>query len=413
MATVSTLANGIKVATLKNAVPAARVAIFSGQGSASEAVQHVGKMNLFSNLVNAAGTGAVASTNRAHTEIRAQGLDASAALSKITAALNADPSAGIDAARAAADAQATALDKDHWALSKEYAYKTAFMSEALGQPVTGSSEVINNTSADEVAAKKDSLLRSGMAVVAVGNVEHEAVCEAAEKQFSGLNQSYNNIHGEHTSQLFTGSTFTHRFDSLGFAVATLLQHAVPAGHPDYWALRVANEIIGSWSNDDLYSEHSPQNLARRFSRRPELCSKFQSFYDCFPANGVFGVTFQVEGDSDAGLECATRLQNFWATRAKRTTDFEVVSAKNRLLLGAAMEAQSDPVGYIGKQVLQTGGVSNVQSLRSQMNVDASIVCKAFDYWMYDQEIAAGMVGCTDGLPQTYSLRAGTAHQQPW
>ena len=104
-----------------------------------------------------------------------------------------------------------------------------------------------------------------------------------------------------------------------------------------------------------------------------------------------------------------------------------------------MNAQNDPVGFIGEQVLNSGSVSNVQSLRSQMNVDANTVCKAFDYrktflialkflffkrnfknvfklfcyWLYDQEIAAGMVGCTDGLPQTYQLRAGTAHQQPW
>ena len=102
-----------------------------------------------------------------------------------------------------------------------------------------------------------------------------------------------------------------------------------------------------------------------------------------------------------------------ATRGKRTTDFEVVAAKNRLLLAAAMNAQNDPVGFVGEQVLNSGSVSTVQSLRSQMNVDANTVCKAFDYWLYDQEIAAGMVGCVDGMPLTYQLRAGTAHQQPW
>ena len=75
----------------------------------------------------------------------------------------------------------------------------------------------------------------------------------------------------------------------------------------------------------------------------------------------------------------TRLQNFWATRAKRTTDFEVVAAKNRLLLASAMEAQNDPVGFIGEQVLNSGSVSSVQSLRSQMNVDANTVGKSFDY----------------------------------
>merc|ERR1711899_343094 len=152
MATVSTLANGIKVATQKTAVPAARVGIFSGMGSGAESVQHVGKMNLFANAISAAGTGASASTSRANTQIRAQGADAKAAMAKITAALAASPN--MEAARAASDAQAVALDNDMWALSKEYAYKTAFQSEALGQPVTGSSAIINNTSAEEIADKK-------------------------------------------------------------------------------------------------------------------------------------------------------------------------------------------------------------------------------------------------------------------
>ena len=63
MATLSTLANGIKVATQKTAVPAARVGVFSGMGSGAETAQHVGKMNLFANAVTAAGTGATVRLN--------------------------------------------------------------------------------------------------------------------------------------------------------------------------------------------------------------------------------------------------------------------------------------------------------------------------------------------------------------
>ena len=124
-------------------------------------------------------------------------------MAKIVAALNADHSLNIAAARAASDAQVTNLDKDMWALSKEYAYKTAFQSEALGQPVTGSSDVINNTSVEEIASKKDSLLRAGMCVVAVGNVDHDQVCAEVEKQFGGLNQSYRRVKKVKKKSVFT------------------------------------------------------------------------------------------------------------------------------------------------------------------------------------------------------------------
>jgi len=410
MASVTTLANGIKVATLRNGLKAARVGVYSGQGSGNEAAEHVGKTNLLSQCFNAAG-GVNAKTLRSHTQINAQDMTATGALAKIDAAFKSNIAANLDAAKAAAQAQAVALDKDHWALSKEYAYKTAFQGEALGQPVTGTTELIADCTADEVASKTATLLRNGMAVVAVGDVDHDAFCEEVNKAFGHMNSGFSD--GSHVSQLFTGSLYRHRFDSMGYTCATLMQHAVPADHPDYLSLKVANETIGSHDECEAYGQHSPINLKRRFTRIPQMCSKMESFYDTFSGNGTFGVTMRVEGDSDVGQHAMRRLQNFWAGRARKTTEFEVVRAKNALLLKEAMAAEANPIDYIGSKVLTTGSAPGLSAFKTSLDsVTVKSVTNACSYWLYDQEIAAGMVGCTEGMLAGYSLRALTAHQIP-
>lgn len=410
MATVSTLANGIKVATLRNGLKAARVGVYSGQGSSAENVNHVGKTNLLSNCLNAAG-GVSAATTRAHTQINANAMNASAGLAKITKALGSNIEANISAARVAANAQVVALDNDHWALSKEYAYKTAFQGESLGQPVTGTSDTIANTSADEVFSKINTLIRNGMAVVAVGDVDHEKFVGDVDKAFGNMSAGY--CAGAHSAQLFTGSLYRHRFDSMGYAVCTIMQHAVPLSHPDYFALRVANESVGAWDNSEAYGNHSPVNLKRRFTRRPEYCSKYASFYDTFAANGTFGVTMRVEGEVDNGQDGMRRALNFIAGRSRKTTQFELVAAKNSLVLKEAMAAESNPVDYIGLKCLNNGSVPGLQAFKTGIDsVTVKSLQNACSFWLYDQEIGAGMVGCTDGMLAGYSLRALTAHQIP-
>lgn len=408
MAHLSSLANGIKVATINNGLKAARVGVYSASGSVNESMGHVGKMNLLSNVLNTTGVVA-AKTHKDLTQINAQDLNASAALAKIKSALSSDFSASIDAARQASHAQAVAQDADFYGLSKAYAYKTAFQGESLGEAVHGDSETINNTPASELESKAAALAKDGMVIVALGDVDHEKFVSEVEAAFGGYTQAYHA--GGAQSQLFSGSVFQHRFDSAGHACVTIMQHGVPEGHPDYFSLRVANQIIGSWDPSVEHGEHSTQNLARRFTRRPELCVGFNAFYDTFPGNGLFGVTFKVNGDVSNGQEALIRLQNYWATLGRRTTDFQVTRAKNKFLTDYAQNAAANPVDHLGTQLLKTGSVESVANMKQAINsVTAKSVQKACTEWLYDQDLAVGMVGTVDQFPPAYQIRSYTALQ---
>merc|ERR1712036_123544 len=99
MAHLSSLANGVKVATINNGLKAARVGVYSAAGSVNESMGHVGKANLLSNVLNASGCGVSAKTAKDMTQINAQDLTASKALGKISAALKSDFVANLDAAK--------------------------------------------------------------------------------------------------------------------------------------------------------------------------------------------------------------------------------------------------------------------------------------------------------------------------
>merc|ERR1712036_186384 len=111
MAHLSSLANGIKVATINNGLQAARVGVYSASGSVNESMGHVGKMNLLSNALNATGL-VSAKTQKDMTQVNAQDLNAKAALGKIKSALHSDFSATIDSARVASNNQAIAFVAD-------------------------------------------------------------------------------------------------------------------------------------------------------------------------------------------------------------------------------------------------------------------------------------------------------------
>ena len=144
-----------------------------------------------------------------------------------------------------------------------------------------------------------------------------------------------------------------------------------------------------------------------------MCSKMENFYDTFSGNGTFGVTLRVEGDSDVGQAAMRRLQNFWAGRARKTTEFEVVRAKNALLLKEAGAIEANPVDYIGSKVLSTGSAPGLNAYKTALDsVTVKSVTNASSFWLYDQEISAGMVGTVEGMLAGYSLRALTAHQIP-
>jgi len=408
MAHLSSLANGIKVATINNGLQAARVGVYSASGSVNESMGHVGKMNLLSNALNATGL-VSAKTQKDMTQVNAQDLNAAAALGKIKSALHSDFSATIDSARAASNNQAIALDADFWGMSKEYAYRTAFQGESLGEPVTGNSDVIDGTTPQELATKAAGLAKDGMVIVAIGDVDHEAFVADVEASFGGFKQAYHA--GGAQSQLFTGSIFEHRFDSLGFSTCTIMQHGVPEGHKDFFNLKIANEIIGSWDPTVLHGEHSVQNLARRFTRRTNLCSKFSAFYDTFPGNGLFGVTYKVPNDTDAGIEATLRIQNYWSTLSRRATEFQVTRAKNQFLTNYAAAAAANPVDHVGTSILKSGSVQSAANMKQAIgSVTAKTVQRACTEWLYDQDLAVGKVGCTDGLPPAYQMRAYTALQ---
>lgn len=412
-ALISQLSNGIKVATLNNGVKnAARVGLYSAHGSSSEGfgdTLFAGKMNLFSNAVNIGNPQVQAKTERDISSLTTTSTSVNKAMDRLGNALfKTDFDGNLAQAKKVAHTQVDALDRNYWDLSKEYAYRTGFQGEPLGEPVTGRDDTINFTTGEELSSRAANIAKDGCVLVAVGDVDHAAVEKQAEQVFGRLRPSQG-VAGDHSCQLFTGSFLTHRADSLLQGWCTLIQHAVPATDNDYYALLIASKIIGSWDNTFEYGEQSPINLGRRFTRNPDYCTKFNCFYDTFKNNGVFGITYHVPVDDQRADFCTVRIQNAIANLSRQCTDFMAVRGRNTLMMEAAREMENNACEYIGRGVLVHNAVPDVSHIKmATSNCDAAAIGKAVDTWLFDQEVAAGIVGTVEAFGGPYSMRANTA-----
>jgi len=409
--TISKLSNGIRVVTLNNgAKGAAQVGIFSNTGSGAEATQYVGKMNLLSNAITASNPLVSARTTRQNSAVKTQSTTSGKALNRLASALY---DTKIDdellaKAKEMSLKQVDSLDRDYWTLSKEYAYRTGFQGESLGEPVHGRDDTIHFTTADELKTKANFFAKDGAVIVAVGDVDHATVEKEAAAAFGDIIST--SATGSQQGQLFTGSVIQHRADSMQQAWATLMQSAVPASDPDYFSFLVATKIVGSWQNTEEYSQDNVLNLARRFWRNPNWCAKYNCFYDLYQANGVFGITYHMPSDVD-GQYAGVRIQNFIASMSKRLSDFHAVRGKNALLTDVAKELEQNPLEYLGRTTLEQNQLCDVKYMKSAVQgVSAKSIGKAVDNWLFDQEIAAGCVGATDQVGGAYQLRTNTGFQ---
>merc|ERR1712159_171043 len=227
MSVVTKLANGIKVATLNNGVKAVQVGVFSAKGSGMEDMSSVGQMNLLSNCVNLNANPLVtASTSRHSTVIKSIGKNG---LDRISDALNNSVNeASLSAAKEVAHSQAVSLDDDWRALTENYAFRSGFMHQSLGESYMGSTNNIEQATLNEVADCANRLNEAGMVIAAVGDVNHDEFVKSCEAKFGKLASST----GKPAPAQFYGSNYEHRFDSEKFGLMSVLYHVPPPSHTE-------------------------------------------------------------------------------------------------------------------------------------------------------------------------------------
>jgi processing peptidase subunit beta len=304
--------------------------------------------------------------------------------------------------------EAEEVDKNKEEVVFDHLHALAFQQTPLGRTILGPTENIKSiTREDLVDYITANYTPNRMVLAAAGGVDHEVLVKLAEKHFGGLKVGASRP--KELKATFTGSDLRARFDDHPTAHIALAVQGASWTSPDYWALLVAQAVIGSWDRSLGAAGHVSSNLARNVHKW-DLANSFMSFNTSYSDTGLFGV-YAVSENFQALDDLIHYIQREWHRIAINLTEPEVFRAKNLLKtsLLLALDGTTPEAEDIGRQMLVYGKRLTpweVDQLIEQ--VTASDVMKVAQEYIYDQEVCVVGYGPVDGLQDYNRIRSAMA-----
>uniref|UniRef100_A0A8C6Z4E9 Cytochrome b-c1 complex subunit 1, mitochondrial n=1 Tax=Nothoprocta perdicaria TaxID=30464 RepID=A0A8C6Z4E9_NOTPE len=299
------------------------------------------------------------------------------------------------------------LDSNLTDVTFDYLHATAFQGTALGRTVEGTTENIKRmTRADLVSYVDTNFKAPRMVLAAAGGISHRELVDAAKQHFSGVPFAYKEDAVPVLPHCrFTGSEIRVRDDALPHAHIALAVEGPGWADPDNVVLLVANAIFGRYDRTFGGGKNQSSRLAT-LAVEHNLCHSFQTFNTSYSDTGLFGFHFVSDPLSiDDMLHCA---QGEWMRLCTSTTESEVKRAKN--ILRNAMVAQLDgttPVcENIGSHLLNYGRRIPLEEWDSRISaVDARMVRDVCSKYIYDKCPAIAAVGPIEQLLDYNRIRS--------
>ncbi|XP_062441683.1 cytochrome b-c1 complex subunit 1, mitochondrial isoform X1 [Rhea pennata] len=299
------------------------------------------------------------------------------------------------------------IDSNLTDVTFDYLHATAFQGTALGRTVEGTTENIKHLTRADLASYVDINFKAPrMVLAAAGGISHKELVDVAKQHFSGVPFTYKEDAVPVLPHCrFTGSEIRVRDDALPHAHIALAVEGPGWADPDNVVLLVANSIIGRYDRTFGGGKNQSSRLAT-LAVEYKLCHSFQTFNTCYSDTGLFGFHFVCDPLSiDDMLHCA---QGEWMRLCTSTTESEVKRAKN--FLRNAMVAQLDgttPVcENIGSHLLNYGRRIPLEEWDSRIAaVDARMVREVCSKYIYDKCPAVAAVGPIEQLLDYNRIRS--------
>ncbi|TIB33360.1 hypothetical protein E3P77_01003 [Wallemia ichthyophaga] len=428
---VTTLPNGLTIATEQNDTKSATVGVWIDSGSRGESIKNNGTAHFLEHMafkgtnrrsqydleleVESLGAHLNAYTSREQTVYYAKSFShdvpkAVDVLSDILQNSKLDSKA-IERERDVILREEEEVNKQVEEVVFDHLHAVAFQGEPLGQTILGPSQNIKSLTRDQLSDYiKNNYHGDKMVLAGAGGVSHSQLVELANQHFGNLSSSPNPLplgtrpSAEHTK--FTGSEVRIRDDSSPTCNLAIAVEGVSWSSPDYFPMLVMQSIFGNWDRSLGASPLLSSKLSHIISEN-NLANSYMSFSTSYSDTGLWGIYLVSENLMNLDDLVHFTLKE-WQRMSIAPTVAEVERAKSQLkaslLLG--LDGSTAVTEDIGRQIVTTGKRMTPTEIENAIAaVTPEEIIRVANKYLWDKDIAIAAHGRTEGLLDYNRIRA--------
>lgn len=146
----------------------------------------------------------------------------------------------------------------------ENLHSFAYVGTPLGQPLAGSESNVKDFRKEDLKTYIENNYQGSRVVLAAGGaVDHAELTKLAQKHLGGLQNTFDGKPPVLAKCRYTSGDVRDRDDSLPHAYGALAIEGPGWNHPDYLALELARQYLGSWNYSLIAGQGHPLALGRK------------------------------------------------------------------------------------------------------------------------------------------------------
>lgn len=239
----------------------------------------------------------------------------------------------------------------------DYLHAAAFQGTSLGYTILGEEKNIASITRDDlVAYLKGHYVGKRMVISAAGAVQHEQIVELAQKHFGAIASDAPSADLESQSHLhapeFTGSEIKVRDDTLHEVTAAVAFKGASWSNPDYFTFLLIQNLIGSWDKS-MGGGNSLNSRLSEITSNEALAHSYSAFNTSYHSTGLFGVSFVAPYDRVEEFSFEV-MKEFALLRSLSPAELE--RAKNRVKSAYLMQLDGSSAlsEDVGRQLITLG-----------------------------------------------------------
>jgi processing peptidase subunit beta len=276
-------------------------------------------------------------------------------------------------------------------------HEVAYVGTPLARTILGPVENINSIMADDIVKYvKTHYTAPRMVLAAAGAVDHDELATLAGDYFGGVpTVAPEGLSYESLPSLFTGSDVREYNDDMPVAHFALAFEGLSWTHPDVFPLMLCQSLLGAVDKKNSSGKFTSSPLAK-YLARDGLAESMQPFCTCYNDTGLFGVYFTANmEDKYKTHDLFHHVQEEMVALTTGVGDEDVVRAKMQLKYNILqqLDGTSPTAEEIGRQMITFGRRMNLAETFARIDaIEPADVQRVAEAIIWDQEVAFAALG---------------------